>query len=333
MRKMMFLWTIIVAGILGLVYGFGPYPVPPRYSVRLPDIPDKLSALEKYITVKEASRPVKVDNQARIIWAGDSLKTVTPYVIIYLHGFSASSEEGEPTHRDIARKFGCNLLLTRLAEHGLTTGQPMLGLTADRLWNSALEYYAIGKKLGKKVILMGTSTGGTLALKMAAEFPDIAAVILYSPNIEMNNRKAWLYNKPWGLQIAREVSGGDEVVLKNSEPFYRRYWYDHYRIEALVQLEELLESSMTPETFKRVKQPVLLLYYYKDEHHQDNVVKVESMLEMFDQLGTPAAEKMKQPVPGANDHVITSSSRSQDVSSVEKFTELFMEKILFMKHM
>lgn len=331
MKRRIFFWAVIIVGIISLVYVLGPCPVSPAYSLRLPDVPDSTLALEKYIMDKEASLPVKAGNQARIIWANDSLKTVTPYVIIYLHGFGACSEEGNPTHRNIARKFGCNLLLTRLADHGLITSQPMLGLTVDRLWNSALEYYAIGKKLGEKVILMGTSTGGTLALKMAAEFPDIAAIILYSPNIEVNNSLAWLLNNPWGLQIARKVAGGNEIVLKNRQPFYRKFWYDHYRLEAAVQLQELVESSMKPATFKRIKQPVLLLYYYKDEQRQDDVVKVKAMLSMFDQLGTPANEKMKMPVANAGNHVIGSTLRSQDVASVENDTELFMKKILLIK--
>ena len=34
---------------------------------------------------------------------------------------------------------------------------------------------------------MATSTGGTLALKLAAEYPDIAGLILLSPNIAIND--------------------------------------------------------------------------------------------------------------------------------------------------
>jgi hypothetical protein len=43
-----------------------------------------------------------------------------------------------------------------------------MNLTADAYWESAKLAYAIGKQIGKKVILMSTSTGGTLALKLAA---------------------------------------------------------------------------------------------------------------------------------------------------------------------
>ena len=127
--------------------------------------------------------------------------------MVYLHGFSASQEEGDPVHVEFARAFGCNLYLSRLAGHGIDTIDAMINLTAEELWNSAKEAYAIGKQLGKKVIILATSTGGTLALKLAAEYPEITGLILLSPNIAINDPNAWLLNNPWGLQIARLIKG------------------------------------------------------------------------------------------------------------------------------
>ena len=162
----------------------------------------------------------------------------------------------------------------------------MVNLTVDNLWNSAKEAYAIGKQLGKKVILLSTSTGSTLALKLAAEYPDIAGLVMMSPNIAINDPNAWLLNNPWGLQIAHLVKGKYNES-EDTSAAYRQYWTYKYRMEAAVQLEELLESSMKASLFEKVKQPVLLLYYYKDEDHQDDVVKVSAMERMFSQLGTP----------------------------------------------
>ena len=53
------------------------------------------------------------------------------------------------------------------------------------------------------------------------------------------------------------------------QPFIAQYWYNKYRMESTVQLEELLETTMKESLFEKIKQPVLLLYYYKDEEHQD----------------------------------------------------------------
>src|SRR5262249_34195159 len=158
-----------------------------------------------------------------------------------------------------------------------------------------------GKKLGKKVILMSTSTGGTLSLKLAAEYPDIAGLILLSPNIAINDNLAWIANNHWGLQVARMVKGKyndyyDTVAINN------KYWYNKYRIEAVTELQELLETTMKSSLFERVKQPTLLLYYYKDEQHQDPQVRVSAMKRMFRQLGTPDSLKREAAIPNADAH-------------------------------
>ena len=125
-------------------------------------------------------------------------------------------------HRTIARRFGCNLLLTRLAEHGLDTVDPMINLTADAYWESVKEAFAIGKQLGNKVILMGTSTGGTNALQRASTYPDdVYALVLFSPNIAINNDKAYLLNNPWGIQIAKLFTGDTYVTSSDSGSVYK----------------------------------------------------------------------------------------------------------------
>jgi len=196
---------IVILSILALfvIYFLGPQPPKPELNDVLPTVAS-INALDSQITAMEAPHKIKPNNEAKIIWA-DSSKTQTEYAIVYLHGFSASQMEGDPVHQNIAKQFHCNLYLARLAEHGIDTTEDLMNLTAENYWESAKLAYAIGKQLGKKVILMGTSTGGTLALQLAANYPEIAGLILYSPNIEVFNPSAPLLNNPWGLQIGRAV--------------------------------------------------------------------------------------------------------------------------------
>ncbi|OQP67098.1 esterase [Niastella vici] len=324
-------WILIILAIIFLVYLMGPNPSTPVYSTAMPAVPAEPTALVSYINQQEAAHKVKPDNEARIVWANDSLKNKTEYALVYLHGFTASQGEGDPVHRDMAKKFGCNLYLSRLAEHGIDTTEPMVNLTPDNLWETAKQALAIGKQIGNKVILVGTSTGGTLALKLAAEYPDVYALVLMSPNIEINDPTAWILNNPWGLQVARMVTGSKYLDSKDKREAYRKYWTYHYRIEAAVNLEELLETSMNKETFAKVKQPTLTMYYYRDNVHQDSTVKVSAIKEMFAQLGTPADKKREVAMPKAGDHVIGSWVRSNDLPGVERETERFMTDVLGIK--
>ncbi len=322
---------LYIIGVLIIIYLFGPRPDTPKYDKAIPVVAT-LAELDKYIASREAAHKLKPNNEARIVWANDSIKQKTDYAIVYLHGFSASQEEGNPVHRNIANQFGCNLYLSRLAEHGIDTTEQLMNLTADNYWESAKEALAIGKQLGKKIILMGTSTGGTQALQLAATYPDdVAALILYSPNIAINDNNAWLLNDHWGLQIARLVKGGNYNNPDDERSIYKQYWNKPYRLEALVTLEEMLETTMNKETFNKIKQPVLLLYYYKDEQHQDKVVKVSAIKEMFSQLATNTANKRAIALPNTGDHVIGSPIKSKDVEAVEKETKLFFEDILQLK--
>ena len=321
-------WVILILLLLLIGYMLGPTPDSSKYVTDLPIVPADASNLSQFISNKEAVHNIKPDNHARVVWANDSTKQKTDYSIVYLHGFSASQAEGEPAHRNIAKKFRCNLYLSRLAEHGIDTTEPMQKLTVDNYWESVKEALAIGKQIGNKVILMGTSTGASLALKLAAEYPDVHALVLLSPNIEINDSNAWILNNPWGLQLARMILGSEYIESTDQRPIYKQYWSARYRIEAAVALQELLETTMTEETFKKVTQPLLMLYYYKDEIHQDSTVRVSAMKEMFAQLGTPAEKKRAVAMPNTGHHVIASYIKSHDVKGVENQIEDFFKNVL-----
>ena len=315
--------------VLFFVYLFGPHPATPIYSSILPSVPSDPIALINYVQQEESKHLVKKDNEAEIVWADSSTKHKTAYSIVYLHGFSASKMEGAPTHMEIAKKFGCNLYLARLSQHGIDTTDALINMTPDNLWETAKQAYAIGKQLGEKVILMGTSTGGTLALQLAATYPDVAGLILYSPNIAINDPNAWLINNPWGLQIARLVKGSNYNIIK-ADSVYSKYWNTKYRLEAVASVEELLETKMNASTFQSIKQPVLTLYYYKDEQHQDPVVKVSATKKMFEQLATSKELKRAIAMPNTGNHVIGSPILSKDVTGVQLETISFMQEIMHM---
>jgi esterase/lipase len=313
--------------VLIAVYFVGPEPSPPEWEKGLPVVPQDPSALESYIRNNESRHKLKPDNEARIVWT-DSTRSRTEYALVYLHGFSASPMEGDPVHRRFAREFGCNLFLARLADHGIDTVDAMINFTSDRWWKSAREALAIGKALGDKVIVMSTSTGGTMAIALAADFPeDVHALLNMSPNMAINNGGAFLLNNPWGLYIARLVTGG-KYNEWDAPPERKAYWYAKYRLEATVQLEEMLESRMTQETFQKVVQPCLTLYYYKSDKEQDPEVKVSAMLEMMDQITTPEERKRAVALPDAGAHVLGSSLVSHDVEGAYAEMQKFAHEVL-----
>lgn len=325
-------WVSVPFFTLLVVYGVGPRPETPEFSVDLPKVSTNLAELEAKIQENEQNVPhLKPDNQARIVWYDSTNKEVSPFSLVYIHGFSASQEEGAPIHREFAQRYGCNLYLARLPGHGIDDPEVFKDLTPEQLLESAQEAIAIGKQIGKKVIVMSTSTGATLALYTAAFQKDITGLIIYSPLIDFYSSSTWLLDKPWGLQIARQVFGGDYFYQPDRPELFKKYWTYHYRLEGLVALKTLVANTMEEATFEKVKQPLFLGYYYKDEAHQDETVSVPHMLEMYEQLGTPDSLKRKQAFPDVGDHVIASHVKSKDLESVRMATYQFVEEVLDLK--
>jgi len=323
-------WLIGIILILFIAYSAGPRPSKPDFTFRETNLPVSLTELEKTINQEEkAVIGIRPDNQARIIWADSSKKEKTPVAFLYLHGFSASQKEGDPVHIDLAKKHNANLYLSRLAEHGIDRGDSsLIGLTAEDYEASAENALQIAEKLGEEVIVIGTSAGGMLALHVASGHPEIKALILYSPCVKLFDRAAVILDKPWGLQMARMVTGGPVKRFEPESQAHAKYWQLNYRIEALVVLQNLISNTMKPDVFSKIKCPVFLGYYYKNETEQDSTVSVPAMLNMFSELGTPAELKVSIAFPSAGAHVIGSYIRSKDWQSVEDETERFLTDIL-----
>ncbi len=329
MKKFM-KWLTGIILVLVLVYLAGPKPSKPVFEDQPNNLPESLTVLEKQINESEkAVRGIKPDNQARIVWADSSKKEKTKIAFLYLHGFPASQAEGAPVHTDLARIYHANLYLSRLAGHGIDRGDStMIDLTADKLEASAERALLIAKKLGDEVIIIGTSGGGALTIFLASRHPEIKSIILYSPCIKLFNKTTAILTKPWGLQIARKVNGGPVVIDKSLSAEHANYWDLRYRLEGVAALVNFTTHTMKPEVFSKVKCPVFMAYYYKNEQEQDPTVSVPAMLKMFDELGTPSELKRKEAFPEAGAHVISSYIRTKEWPHVESETVKFLSEIV-----
>lgn len=325
MKKKLALLLFVLIG-LTLVYFSGPKTaVTLEINSKLPDISLSLDEIEGHINERESAFELRKDNEARIIWA-DSLRK-TEWTILYLHGFSASQGEGAPVHQNIAKALGANLLLARLSGHGYQE-QQLSDFTANQALADASYYLALAQALGEKVLIMGTSTGCTYALQLAAQFPnEVDALVNLSPNIRVKDPAAKLLNDPWGLEIAEIVIGPERRVVSDSIG-HALYWDTLYTTQALVELQHLLESTMTESTFAKVKQPCLNLCYYKSEEEQDPVVSVEHIEWMHENLGTAADLKRLKKLDKVGNHVLASPIKSHDILGPEIAIREFLLEVL-----
>lgn len=294
-------------------------------------IPDKLSLLDKFLTEKEAAYDLKPGAEARVIWQEGKKHEKTEYAIVYLHGFRASHPEGDPVHKKIADQLGAHLYLSRLEEHGIRSPNPLRNLTEQKLIDSARFSFAVGRRLGRKVILMGTSTGGSLALFLAATSPfreNINNLILYSPLIRFYRIKQKLVQWSLSRKVLSIIPGKSYSIEESAATkAEERIWNTSYALQGALALGKFIDQYMRPPTYKKVQCPVFTGYYYKNRQLQDKVVSVKAIKNMMQKLGTPSNYLTSVSFPHAQTHVICSSLLSQSVSSVIKETSHFLKYI------
>lgn len=319
-------WAGITLVALVIIYFIGPRPEKTMLSPTLTSVTTDVVQLEKDIQETESQFELKPDNEARIIWADTAKKQKTKYSMVYIHGFGASWAEGDPIHKQLAQKYGCNLYLARLYDAGVKSPDAFQNLTPENFLSSAKYAIAVAKSLGDSVIVIGCSAGGLLSSYIASEHPDIKALVLYSPCFKVNGLE--VATGPWGKQLLA-LLGGSHRDLTHYTPERANYWLTRYHTNGAMTLQKTMDAIVKPETFAKIKMPVFMAYYYKDEENQDKVVSVEAMLKAFDELGTPAAQKRKVAFPNAGEHVIASHFTSKDLEGVFRETDIFLKEIVF----
>jgi pimeloyl-ACP methyl ester carboxylesterase len=332
MLKKILVFLLSAAVILAFVYMLGPKEKTQSLTGEYPEVPTRVGDLEAYIQAKEDTvKGLKPGNEAKIIWADSIQKRKTPYSIVYIHGFGASEMEGSPVNRELGKYFGANLYLVRLPEHGISRPDAFKHLSAQKLADDVREAYMIGKSLGDSVIVVGTSMGGALSIMLASERPDMKALILYSPAIREGGDALEQFFKPWSKYLAENYLYKNGVRITPREGEKAKFWSEEYHVNSFTSLAVLLRSKMTEDTFKAIKQPLFLGYYYKNDKEQDFVVSVPKMLEMFELVSTPESLKKKIAFPGSGDHVIASDITSKDWQGVLDETIDFLENIAKVK--
>jgi len=227
-----------------------------------PELPADLDA---YLRAAESAVPgIRAGDERAIAWYEGRSGSRTPLSLVYLHGFSADRHEVDPLVSDLAAELGANVYYARLRGHG-RDGAAMAEATVDDWLADAAEAVAIGGRIGDRVVVVGTSTGGTLAAWIAtrAEAADrLAAVVMLSPNFHPLDRSSRLLLVPWGGQIARAVVGAERCFTAENAG-QERHWTTCYPTSALLPMMALVEHVRTSD-LTRIDVPTLIAYSIND---------------------------------------------------------------------
>ena len=250
-----------LAAALAVVVALGPRPrVADAWTEPTPG-PD----LDAWLAGLEAGVPRLRAGEAKgVVWANPDARARTPLAVVYLHGFSADRHEVEPLVSDLARDLGANAFFTRLAGHG-QDGAAMAEASVQDWMADAAEAVAVGARLGERVVLVGTSTGATLALWAAARPESVdrtAALVLVSPNLGLRDPSSRVLLWPWGGLIARAVAGAERCFEPENEA-QALHWTNCYPTRALLPMAALVAHVRALDP-GRVGAPTLVVYSRQD---------------------------------------------------------------------
>jgi esterase/lipase len=289
-------WVVTALIVAGVLFALGPRP---SYEIR--HEPVELPAdLDSWLAQSEARfTDLRPDSDKRIYWADPARKTRTDYAVVYIHGFSSNRMETRPLADEVARNLGANLFYTRLTGHGRSE-DAMGEITLSAWFHDALEAYEIGRRLGDKVVVIGTSTGGGLATLLAVrpEAKDLHALVLISPNYGVQQWNAPLLLWPWGEQLAKIVVG-EYRTWEASNARQAQHWTMRYPVRALIPMMQTVEL-LDRLDFATLRVPTLVFYAKRDK-----LVDAQAVERRFAEIGAQRKELVS--VENADDpaqHVI-----------------------------
>lgn len=241
--------------------------------------------LDDYLNDSEAQfSDITEGAEKSILWANVP-NEATPYSIIYLHGFSATWQETAPLTEMVGQTLEANVFNTRFTGHG-RSGEAMAEASVNAWLNDGYEAMEIGRAIGEKVIVIGTSTGGTVATWLAANnAEDLAALILISPNFGPKDSNASILNWPWGKQLA-ELIVGPERQWEAENELQEKYWTTRYPTAGLLPMMATV-SLVQQQALENIQVPVLLLH-----SENDQVVNPEKIEQAFARFGSSVKSKI-----------------------------------------
>ena len=253
-----------------------------------------------------------------VIWANKK-EEKTKFSIIFLHGFSASKLELAPFPNAIAQRLNANIYNARLAGHGC--GGEALGRVAAKDWIFDLsEALEIGRQIGEEIIIIGSSTGGTLAALGASE-NNVSGIIFVSPNFKVRYRSFQTFTLGFARFWVPLIVGKYRNVKARSKE-HLIYWTTHYPTVALITLAALVKKVVSLNFSEKVCPALFII------SQDDKVVDAKKALQIEKKWGGKSSVYLVHcgPNDDPNSHVIAG-----DIMSPSQTNELVETSLAWIK--
>ena len=222
---------------------------------------------------------------------------------LLIHGFTGSPAEMRLLG-EFLNKQGCTIKGVLLKGHGTTVKDMEQTTWKDWLSSAEVELIDLMHKCDK-VVVIGLSMGGIIALKLAEKF-DVDAVVSIAAPIKIVNRKVY---------FARIIKYFKKYIPKPEKKFdneVKDYCisYDRTPVALIPHLLKLIR--ITKRRLRKIKSPILII-----QSKNDKTVRYESAEYIFKKVGSELKKLVYLKESG---HVVTLDLEREKVfNEIKKF--------------
>jgi pimeloyl-ACP methyl ester carboxylesterase len=271
--------------------------------------------LEAWIAREESMVPDLIPGDEKCIaWAGER-GARTPLAIVYIHGWQGSPRDYEPVLTRLGAATGSNVYFARLAGYGVS-GESIAEVELGDWLDETQEAFEIGRRIGDRVLVAGSSMGGNLALWLGSRCPEgLAGLLLFSCAVQPKDPRSemLLWPRPLPALLLGAIVGryntvtwdGGRYVTGDPALFVRRN-PPRYRSASTIRLMETVRLAREL-SLESIAVPSLWLYSEKDE-----AVDTETLARFFSRAG--GSPKRLVRVEGTHGHMLAGDMFSPDTT-------------------
>lgn len=209
-----------------------------------------------------------------------------PVGVLIIHGFSATPESVAILEKPL-RALGLPVSLPLLSGHGASSPEALRGVTFhDWIADACRAFQALAEK-ADKIIIVGHSMGGLIALRLAAQYAGtVDSLVLAAPALRLASLLA--PGRPFhfaAAPLARVIKRWDiKPVFTGPDYLGSVAQYAWVPTDAILSLFELIGATLP--LLGSVTVPVILL-----QNRRETTVRSESVAMLFNRIGTSHAER------------------------------------------
>lgn len=208
------------------------------------------------------------------------VRGVRPGAVLVLHGYNDSPQSVASLALAL-HDAGWTVDVPLLPGHGRTL-QAFAQSGADVWISAAREHYRRLREQHAQVVVCGMSMGGALSFILAAENPEMKAVVAIAPYLHLSRpMEMLLVLAPVAAIGARYMSGGGGKSIHDPAAAASMISYRRSTPHLLIELTKL--THVAYDALPRVKQPVLMV-----QSREDNRIPPRSALDAFTRIGSAA---------------------------------------------